>query len=267
MEIKKPNKYINLKTGEIVDSYYKPSHATEYIDMCFVPNEELESLIKEIKDKNMEKKYLTTYEELLANKGKLVEFTTREGVFKGRLQTEEDNIFLCQNLFGISGNNYFKGDKFGYKYAVRFASNEFLYIGDDYRIKSVELIEDLKIHKPSSDIADCIAYSFKDLDMNKAIDDITPPNEYKQQQFKNKLNDVLVKIELMLTEKNRKYGNSALEPINIFSKLDKIEQLKISIDHKLKRIQNQQQDDIEDSVDDLIGYLILLKIAKKENNE
>ncbi len=88
--------------------------------------------------------------------------------------------------------------------------------------------------------------------------------EFIKKQFKNKLNDVLVEIELMLTEKNRKYGNSALEPINIFSKLDKIEQLKISIDHKLKRIQNQQSDDIEDSVNDLIGYLILLKMAKIE---
>jgi len=78
------------------------------------------------------------------------------------------------------------------------------------------------------------------------------------------LNNVLVEIELMLTEKNRKYGNSALDPIRVFSKADKVEQIKVRIDDKINRLKNQQSDDIEDSVNDLIGYLILLKMAKIE---
>lgn len=66
----------------------------------------------------------------------------------------------------------------------------------------------------------------------------------------------------MLLEKNRKYGDSALKPSRIFSKADAKEQIKVRIDDKLNRIMNQQADDIEDSVVDLIGYLILLKISE-----
>jgi len=98
----------------------------------------------------------------------------------------------------------------------------------------------------------------------KQTNDISPAKEYIQQQFKMQLNDVLKNIELMLTEKNRKYGNSALEPIRVFSKADKIEQIKVRIDDKINRLKNQQSDDDENSVDDLIGYLILLKMAKIE---
>lgn len=69
------------------------------------------------------------------------------------------------------------------------------------------------------------------------------------------------RIKEMLLEKNRKYGDSALNPQRIFSRADPVEQIKIRIDDKLSRIRNQQPDDNEDTIDDLIGYLILLKIA------
>ena len=54
-----------------------------------------------------------------------------------------------------------------------------------------------------------------------------------------------------------------MSPMRIFSKADSQEQIKVRIDDKLNRIMNQQADDIEDSVTDLIGYLILLKISKQ----
>lgn len=98
-------------------------------------------------------------------------------------------------------------------------------------------------------------------ELDKALDDITPIDN--QSDFKSKLNDTLRQIEFMLLEKNRKYGNSALEPLRVFSKADNVEQIKVRIDDKINRLKNQQQDDIEDTVNDLIGYLILLKIAKK----
>ena len=71
-------------------------------------------------------------------------------------------------------------------------------------------------------------------------------------------------IREMLLEKNRKYGNSALEPIRIFSKASSVEQLNVRIDDKLSRIASGQTDDTEDSELDLIGYLILKRIAKHE---
>ncbi len=67
----------------------------------------------------------------------------------------------------------------------------------------------------------------------------------------------------LLVEKNRKYGNSALVPKRIFSKASTLEQLKVRIDDKLARIANQQVDEDEDVTFDLLGYLILLRIAKK----
>ena len=66
----------------------------------------------------------------------------------------------------------------------------------------------------------------------------------------------------MLLEKNRKYGDSALNPSRIFSKSDNVEQIKVRIDDKLSRLRNSQSDEDEDVVGDLIGYLILLKVAQ-----
>jgi hypothetical protein len=67
----------------------------------------------------------------------------------------------------------------------------------------------------------------------------------------------------MLINKNISYGNSALEPIRIFSKADSKEQIRVRIDDKLNRIQNDQAFPGDNDIDDLIGYLILLKIASK----
>ena len=69
-------------------------------------------------------------------------------------------------------------------------------------------------------------------------------------------------IETLLLEKNRKYGDSALNPCRIFSKADAVEQIKVRIDDKLKRLQNEQNDEDEDVVKDLVGYLVLLMIAQ-----
>jgi hypothetical protein len=74
-------------------------------------------------------------------------------------------------------------------------------------------------------------------------------------------------IKKLLLDKNKKYGNSALEPIRIFSRANTVEQLLVRIDDKLSRISRgvglYAKD--EDVIDDTIGYLILLKIAI--NNE
>jgi hypothetical protein len=66
--------------------------------------------------------------------------------------------------------------------------------------------------------------------------------------------------ELLIT-KNRKYGNSALQPSRIFSKASPIEQINVRIDDKLSRIKNQQEDEDEDVLFDLLGYLVLKKVC------
>ena len=66
----------------------------------------------------------------------------------------------------------------------------------------------------------------------------------------------------LLIEKNESYGDSALEPANIFANGDAVENLCARIDDKLMRIKTQGIRGYgEDNVKDLIGYLILLKIA------
>ena len=72
-------------------------------------------------------------------------------------------------------------------------------------------------------------------------------------------------VKELLCYKNQKYGDSALNPTRIFSKANAVEQLLVRIDDKLNRIQKGAGllAEDEDVVVDLIGYLILLKIALK----
>jgi hypothetical protein len=53
---------------------------------------------------------------------------------------------------------------------------------------------------------------------------------YNETQFINDLDNVLNEIRLLLIEKNRSYGNSALEPLKIMSKASAAERLKIRMD-------------------------------------
>lgn len=86
--------------------------------------------------------------------------------------------------------------------------------------------------------------------------------------FHEEVYRVLSEITEMLIAKNQKYGNSAIEPLGIFSNLSPEEGLKVRIDDKLKRIKNGSLDkDDEDVINDLIGYLVILKILQKEEKE
>lgn len=70
--------------------------------------------------------------------------------------------------------------------------------------------------------------------------------------------------ELLLT-KNEKYGNSALDPVRVFSKASTQEQLYVRMDDKLSRIGAGAALEDEDPIKDLAGYLILLLIYRKHN--
>lgn len=72
------------------------------------------------------------------------------------------------------------------------------------------------------------------------------------------------KIGRALLDKNRKYGNSALNPIRVHSTSDSVEQIKVRADDKLSRLRAAQEDDAEDALFDYIGYLILLHIAEHQ---
>ena len=80
-------------------------------------------------------------------------------------------------------------------------------------------------------------------------------------------------IKELLLYKNQQYGDSALNPSRIFSKASAVEQILVRIDDKLNRIQKGAGliGEDEDVIQDLIGYLVLLKIGlkhqKAETNE
>ena len=71
-------------------------------------------------------------------------------------------------------------------------------------------------------------------------------------------------IKDLLITKNIAYGNSALEPINVFSSGSAVDSLCARIDDKLARIKNSGLNDVtEDTLLDLSGYMVLLIIAKR----
>ena len=86
-----------------------------------------------------------------------------------------------------------------------------------------------------------------------------------------KISGICDEIKELLINKNRKYGDSALKPCRVFSKSSPSEQLLVRIDDKLNRIMKGAGllATDEDVVNDLIGYLVLLKISmsKDKNNE
>jgi hypothetical protein len=67
----------------------------------------------------------------------------------------------------------------------------------------------------------------------------------------------------MLVAKNLAYGNSATDPVRVFSRAEPDEQLRVRIDDKLSRIARGNQDAFgEDVILDLIGYLVLLLVYR-----
>lgn len=73
-------------------------------------------------------------------------------------------------------------------------------------------------------------------------------------------------IKSMLIAKNKSYGDSALNPVRIFATSDNVEQLHVRIDDKLSRISRGGSFLGDNDIDDLIGYLVLLKIARELND-
>lgn len=89
-----------------------------------------------------------------------------------------------------------------------------------------------------------------------------------KRQFDLMLKKILQDIGNLLIEKNIKYGDSALNPVRIFSKSEPQEQIKVRIDDKISRlVRGDALKEDEDVVMDLIGYLIILQMCKKYNTE
>lgn len=78
----------------------------------------------------------------------------------------------------------------------------------------------------------------------------------------HKIIDICIEMAHLLLYKNNKYGNSALEPKKIFFKGDNVTSILIRLDDKLSRIINNNSEFRTNDIADIIGYLVLLLIAK-----
>lgn len=80
-------------------------------------------------------------------------------------------------------------------------------------------------------------------------------------QTQDDIRRIAKQIGELVVEKNKAYGDSAIDPVRILSKADPVEQIKVRIDDKLSRFMRGTSFPGDNDIDDLLGYLILLKIA------
>lgn len=85
---------------------------------------------------------------------------------------------------------------------------------------------------------------------------------YDSQAFAGDVEQVTRELGELLIAKNAAYGDSALNPLRVFSRASAIEQLHVRIDDKLSRLKRGDAAG-EDVILDLLGYLILLRIAQR----
>lgn len=97
-----------------------------------------------------------------------------------------------------------------------------------------------------------------------AFDDLPPPEPHRAANRETQIRAECQAIADLLCEKNRAYGDSALKPVRVFSKASSVEQILVRLDDKLSRLSRGSAAG-EDVILDLIGYLVLLRIAKKES--
>lgn len=76
---------------------------------------------------------------------------------------------------------------------------------------------------------------------------------------------VCEELKELLVEKNIQYGNSALDPLRVFSRSSTDEQLRVRIDDKLSRLArgNESIENDDDVIFDLLGYLVLLLVHRR----
>tara|TARA_R100000773_G_scaffold20214_1_gene18124 strand:- start:2170 stop:2430 length:261 start_codon:yes stop_codon:yes gene_type:complete len=82
--------------------------------------------------------------------------------------------------------------------------------------------------------------------------------------WQSKIKIICDDMAKFLIEKNESYGNSAFEPVGIFSKGDAKENLKVRIDDKLNRLIQGKEYAGDDTILDLCGYLILLLVLMED---
>ena len=85
-------------------------------------------------------------------------------------------------------------------------------------------------------------------------------------RFRLALQHELDELRDLLVRKNAQYGDSATNPLRVFSRAAADEQLRVRIDDKLSRLA-RGTGDTEDTEQDLLGYLLLLRVQRRLRSE
>lgn len=80
--------------------------------------------------------------------------------------------------------------------------------------------------------------------------------------FEARLDCVLEELRTLILAKNKAYGNSALDPVRVFSQANPVEQIRVRLDDKISRLVRGSAAG-EDVATDLMGYIVLLRIAEQ----
>jgi len=100
-----------------------------------------------------------------------------------------------------------------------------------------------------------------DLDEEDEDYELIEDGETNLTETQQKISDICNNLKDFLIEKNKRYGNSALEPMKIFGDFDAEDLLKIRLTDKIMRIKNSEIDRKNDYTD-MLGYIILLCVSK-----
>lgn len=86
-------------------------------------------------------------------------------------------------------------------------------------------------------------------------------------ETQKKISEISDSMKDLLLYKNNKYGDAALNPINIFYKGDSTNSILIRLDDKLSRVINNPKTPNINDIADIIGYCSLLLISLKATKE
>lgn len=109
---------------------------------------------------------------------------------------------------------------------------------------------------------------YEEQDSARDYDQAEPPlapweRELIGTPFENSVHRILNGVAETVVQKNVSYGDSALNPIRVFSKADRMEQLFVRLDDKLSRVQRGSEYPGDDTLRDIIGYATLILIARE----
>lgn len=102
----------------------------------------------------------------------------------------------------------------------------------------------------------------KGLNLSKRLTEVYLDSQSNKTHFEDRVTKYCDDLAKMLIEKNKSYGDSVANPINVFSKMKPIDQINVRIDDKISRIKRGNGFGDDNDELDLIGYLVLKQITE-----